>query len=83
MARKRVSFTTKRGKRVSFTTGGKSNRSRGKGGTCPPIPPVLFRKGASLARPKGLRKGDIVQVKGKRGYYMVMKDELKPVKVLY
>lgn len=78
----RVRFTTSDGEVVSFTTrkrGGGARRRPCRG--CGGKPPVLFRKGDMLPRPRGLSIGQIVRVTGKSGLYMVMKDGLKPVKM--
>lgn len=83
MARKRVSFTTRQGERVSFVAGKRSSTRTPRTACVSCGPRTLFRKGSPLPRPKGLRKGDIIKVRGKRGLYMVMKDELKPVRVEY
>lgn len=71
----RVSFTTSRGERVSFTTGKRGRRRQRR----PTPPPIRFARGAVLERPKGLRKGDVVRVGRKT--YMVMPDRLQPVTI--
>ena len=74
----RVSFRTKRGKRVSFTafSGTRKRKSRA---SRPALGPT-FRKGKMLARRPGMRRGDIVHVRGHKGSYLVMKTGLKPVR---
>lgn len=79
MAR-RVSFTTADGERVSFMA---RSRKTPKTACVTCGPRLQFRKGDPLPRPKGLRKGEIVKVKGKRGLFMVMPDHLKPIRLMY
>lgn len=71
-----VSFATRSGRRVSFTTGKRKSRRRKSKAN---LPPLRFIRGEVLARPKGLRKGDIVKVG--RKHYVVMPDRLQPVTI--
>lgn len=74
----RVSFTTRRGKRVSFSAA-KKNGKKHKRRRRPPKPPFVFAKGPMLERPRGVKTGELIQFEGSRKTYLVMKDGLKPV----
>lgn len=73
----RVSFRTRSGKRISFATHKGSRRRRSRASAAPG---PMFRPGKMLPRRKGMKKGQIVRVRGHRGAYMVMKSGLKPVR---
>lgn len=74
----RVAFKTKRGKRISFTAYSGTRKRKHRASRSPTGP--LFRTGKMLPRRAGMRRGDIVHVRGHRGAYLVMKTGLKPVR---
>lgn len=79
----KVSFVTRSGEEISFNTrkrGKKSKRSLNESCSGCGGPSFQFARGPMLERPKGLRKGQIVKVG--RKLYMVMKDGLKPIKLM-
>jgi hypothetical protein len=73
----RVSFKTKSGKRISFSTHTGTRKRRRRASVAPG---PMFRPGKMLPRRQGMKKGQLVRVRGHRGVYLVMKNGLKPVR---